>query len=220
MSMTSWAEHEVELACKRENPNWDGKSFDYGCSCYQSALKAYNSFMEDNHSGMSYSLTKNILKRLLDEVPLTPIEDIPENWNCIRDSEGVKEYQCNRKSSLFKKIENGNVKFSDCDRTAYHEVGKSSRWHNGFINNLINEMFPIKMPYYPAGGFYDVEVENFIAASYLHDDEDYNTTGVLSVRTPEGDNIPINRYFADKIDGRVEITEEEYKERLNKKVVK
>ena len=28
MSMTKWAEREIAAACKRENPNWDGKSFD------------------------------------------------------------------------------------------------------------------------------------------------------------------------------------------------
>lgn len=34
MSMSDWAENEVKLACKKENPNWDGKSFDYGCGYY------------------------------------------------------------------------------------------------------------------------------------------------------------------------------------------
>lgn len=73
--MTKWAEREIAAACKRENPNWDGKSFDYGCSCYQSALKAYKSLMDDGHSGYSFSITKNILKKLLDEIPLSPITD-------------------------------------------------------------------------------------------------------------------------------------------------
>ena len=55
--MYSWAEQECRLACKRENPNFDFDSndFDYGCSCYKSALKAYNSLVEDDHSGMSFS---------------------------------------------------------------------------------------------------------------------------------------------------------------------
>ena len=30
MKLNEWAEKEIEIACKRENPNWDGKSFDYG----------------------------------------------------------------------------------------------------------------------------------------------------------------------------------------------
>ena len=52
---SEWAENEVRLACKRENPDWDGKSFDYGCSCYQSALKAYKSICNDGHSGFSFA---------------------------------------------------------------------------------------------------------------------------------------------------------------------
>ena len=55
--MKDWAKREIELACKKENPEWDGKSFDYGCACYQSALKAYECLMEDVHSGMSYGFT-------------------------------------------------------------------------------------------------------------------------------------------------------------------
>ena len=65
MSLKEWAKREVEIACKKENPNWDGKSFDYGCACYQSALKAYQSLCEDEHSGMSFNITKNILIRLI-----------------------------------------------------------------------------------------------------------------------------------------------------------
>ena len=63
-SRQEWAEKEIEMACKKENPEWDGKSFDYGCSCYQSALKAYKSLEKDEHSGCSWNITKNILIRL------------------------------------------------------------------------------------------------------------------------------------------------------------
>ena len=31
MNMLDWAKNEVKLACKKENPDWDGESFDYGC---------------------------------------------------------------------------------------------------------------------------------------------------------------------------------------------
>ena len=75
MTLTTWSEHEIELACKRENPDWDGKSFDYGCSCYQSALKAYKSLLSDGHSGASFGLTRNILVPLMDGLPLTPIDE-------------------------------------------------------------------------------------------------------------------------------------------------
>lgn len=75
MSMTSWAEREVELACKKENPERKEGEFDYGCACYESALKAFKSLMEDGHSGTSIHLTKNILVNLIEGKVLTPIED-------------------------------------------------------------------------------------------------------------------------------------------------
>ena len=75
MNMIDWAKREIAIACKKENPDWDGKSFDYGCSCYQSALKAYESLCNDDHSGYSFSITKNILIRLMEGRPLTPITD-------------------------------------------------------------------------------------------------------------------------------------------------
>ena len=41
--MSEWARREVEIACQKENPNRKGDEFDYGCACYVSALKAFES---------------------------------------------------------------------------------------------------------------------------------------------------------------------------------
>lgn len=82
MKMSEWAEQECRIACKKENPNFNFESdeFDYGCSCYKSALKAYKALCDDGHSGYSFSVTKNILNRLMEGIPLTPItdEDFPK----------------------------------------------------------------------------------------------------------------------------------------------
>ena len=75
MTMTEWARNEVELACKRENPNRKDGEWDYGCACYESALKAYECLCDDGHSGMSFDITKNIVIRLMNGIPLTPITD-------------------------------------------------------------------------------------------------------------------------------------------------
>lgn len=116
MSLKDWAKREVEIACKRENPNWDGKSFDYGCSCYMSALKAFESLYDDGHSGYSFSVTRRILEKLLYSRPLTPItdEDFNNQTSIFDDKE---EYQCPRMSSLFKTVyEDGSVEYNDVDR--------------------------------------------------------------------------------------------------------
>ena len=73
-NMLKWAKKEVEIACKKENPNRKDGEFDYGCACYESALKAFQSLCEDGHSGFSIGMTQAILNRLINGEPLTPIE--------------------------------------------------------------------------------------------------------------------------------------------------
>ena len=76
--MTEWAKREIEIACARKRRDKSPDEWDYDCACYKSAYKAYQSLMEDGHSGMSIGFTKNILNRLIDGKPLTPVEDTPD----------------------------------------------------------------------------------------------------------------------------------------------
>ena len=85
MNMKEWAELEVEIAKKRERGDAPEDEFDYGCACYDSALKAFNSLCEDGHSGMSIGFTKAILNRLIDGKPLVPIEDTEDIWNLCNE---------------------------------------------------------------------------------------------------------------------------------------
>jgi hypothetical protein len=211
------AENEVRLACKRENPDWDGKSFDYGCSCYQSALKAYKSICGDGHSGFSFNVTKNILIRLMEGLPLTPIEDTEDNWNLsYKDEDGGTVYQCYRMSRLFKRVgKDGGISYSDVGRSYCQEISNPKDTYQGFVDGaVVDEKFPIAMPYYPKAGRYKVVVDTFASEGFEHDNEDYNTRAALYVVTPEGDRVDVNKFFADKDGKFVEITEDEYNERL------
>ena len=196
MSMTQWAENEVKLACKKENS-------DYGCSCYQSALKAYKSLMEDGHSGASFGMTKMILKRLLDELPLTPIEDVPENWSEVMDG----EYQCTRMSSLFKHVEkDGRVWYSDNNRVVCIDVESTgNRFHCGQASRIIDEMFPILMPYCPSKA--PAYIVHTVEASK---DGIIYGRGILGVDCPTGEYIEIQRYFDYTPVKNIEVTKEEY----------
>lgn len=42
-NMERWAENEVAIACRREKPDRKDGEWDYGCACYESALKALRS---------------------------------------------------------------------------------------------------------------------------------------------------------------------------------
>ena len=83
MNMSDWAKKEVELAKIIEAKDLKEGEFDYGGACYDSALKAFNSLTEDGHSGMSIKIAKQILNRLIDGSPLTPIEDREDIWVII-----------------------------------------------------------------------------------------------------------------------------------------
>lgn len=120
-NMELWAEREVEIACKHEAPDRKPGEWDYGCACYESALKAFQSLCEDGHSGFSISMTKFILNRLIEGKPLTSIEDTEDAWSDISDRSGLRgeiaNYQSRRMSSLFKYVyADGSVKYRDVNR--------------------------------------------------------------------------------------------------------
>ena len=209
MSMIEWATREVEIACKRERGNAPEDEWDYGCACYESALKAYKCLCEDGHSGMSFSVTRGILKRLMDGNPLTPIEDTSDAWNLTHyGKDGTEHYQCKRKSSLFKDVfPDGTVTYSDVDRTVMHNVENDSTWHNGFMDRLVNELFPITMPYCGESKPYGVYVDEFLTDP-KHGD--YDTWGVLYIVKPDGAKIEVNRYFSLDDDEPKEISYEQY----------
>ena len=215
MNMTEWAEKEVEIACKKERAGRDPSEWDYGVACYESALKVYKSLMEAGHSGLSISITKGILNKLIDGKPLTPIEDTPDVW-CERrvfKDEIVESYQCNRMSSLFKDVyKDGTVKYADVDRViCFFNNDENIPWHNGMVREIIDEMFPITMPYYPSDSY------KVYCTEFLTDEAngDYDTIGILYVKKGnEDEKINIRRYFKDGPDGKmVEITTGEYMER-------
>lgn len=218
-TMTDWARHEVELACKKENPNWDGQSFDYGCSCYGSALKAYESLMNDGHSGFSYSVTKNILKKLLDGLPLTPITDDDFPGKEIDNSKDERTYeyamgikssiQCPRKSSLFRDEDlEGNVKYHDNSRAYCQDVEFPDDTFSSSMCNIVDEIDPIIMPYMGTNGSWIVHTSTFLCDK-SHGDYDHHA--VEYVEDPNGKIYDIQRYWREDESGKmVECTKEEY----------
>lgn len=207
MSLKDWAKKEVEVACKRENPNWDGESFDYGCSCYMSALKAFESLCDDGHSGYSFSVTRNILKKLLDNRPLTPItdEDFVNQTSIYDDKE---EYQCPRMSSLFKTVyEDGSVEYSDVNRAySFDAEFPDDTFTCGFDTNFLNKLIPITLPYDGTSTKYAIKVQRFDTK----DGGEYRA--ILSITDPDGKVIPVNKYYrlGDKYSEHQTITKEEF----------
>ena len=209
--MLEWAKNEIEIACKRERGDKDPNEWDYGVACYESAFKAFESLMEDGHSGMSISFTKAILNMLIDGKPLTPIEDIPDIWDDVTWlKDDYATYQCKRMSSLFKYVYNdGTVNYSDVDRFRCFNKDNpnSSGLYNGFISRLLDAQFPIYMPYSPASTPWRVYcTEGLIDPK----NGDFDSIGIHYVLKPDGERVEIQRFFKEGENGWIEIDQQEY----------
>lgn len=222
--MTNWAEREIAAACKRENPNWDGKSFDYGCSCYQSALKAYKSLMDDGHSGFSFSMTRNILKKLLDNIPLSPITDKDffnnegESIKSLEPDESLKKrglkshIQCPRRSSLFREEDlEGNVKYTDVDRYYCVNAERPSDTFSSSTANFIDELYPITMPYKPSSIPFKVYVREWLTDK-THGD--FDVVQVIGYKDQQGQWHDYSKLIYDNGNGLRVITDEDTKQKL------
>lgn len=211
--MFSWAQKEVELAIASEKKSAEGTDdWQYGVGCYESAMKAYETLLEDNHSGASIQITKSILNRLVDGKCLTPIEDTDEVWNEISERDGIHEYQCSRMSSLFKKVDkDGKVTYSDINRTTCFDISDPSvGYHNGLATRLVDSIFPIEMPYLAPGKPFRVFTEEFLLDP---ENGDWDTIAYLYILLPDGRKIDLNRYFKDNGNKLVPIEKEEFEER-------
>lgn len=217
MSMREWAQKEIELAIKRERESSE-EEWDYGAACYESALRAFESLLEDGHSGMSIGFTQAILNRLIDGRPLTPIEDTPDVWNDITRKHGeYTSYQCRRMSSLFKDVySDGRVEYHDNDQYRCKDVDGGGTYTGGPARKVVRELFPIAMPYYPSKPLL-VYTRDFLTDKKRGD---FDTVGVLYAVTGDGTRTEINRFFKEGPDGFIEIDEKEYYERYDRRIAK
>ena len=222
MSMDSWAEREIEILKSKNKPDSD-EEFDYVGECAESALRAFKCLMSDGHSGMSISITAGILNKLIKGQALTSIEDTEDVWNesggYCDEEKGIKHYQSNRMSSLFKDVyPDGTVKYSDIDRVTGINMGyPDSGYTSGTLRAIVDEMFPITMPYSPKSKSYKVYTEDFLTDKSKGD---YDTVGYLYMITPEGERIELNRFYHEfnRHENMKEITKEEYEELKKRKI--
>lgn len=214
MSMLEWAKNEVAIASKRERGDNHEGEWDYGCACYDSAMRAFESLLGDGHSGMSIGFTKNILDRLIDGKPLTPIEDTEEVWEetCINRHDGSKEYRCKRMRGLYKRIaRDGSVTYNDLYRYyCTNEEKPHVSWHNGFVAKIYNEMYPLTLPYMP-----NSRPDVIVCDELLTDRKngDWDTLAILYIKKADGERVEVNRYFKENEVSFTEISPEEYNER-------
>lgn len=193
-----------------------------GCEkeCAESAYRAFESLLNDNHSGLTIRITQNILNRMIEGLPLSNIEGTDDEWSLV---DGIREnctvYKNKRMSGLFKYVyEDGRIEYSDVNRCVCFDVKNTKvSFTNGYVtSNIINQMFPIAMPYYPSTNKFRVYCEDFLSDPT---NGDFDTIAVYYIITPNLERIEVNRYFKENANTFIEITEEEFNKRtgaLNK----
>ena len=207
-SFETWAEKEVKLAIDVERKaSGVKKGWDYGRACYRSALRALKSLEKDNHSGFSIQMTKSILNRMIDWKPLTPIEDTPDGWNYSYMNSKTREtvWQNKRMSSLFKHVrQDFGITYKDNNHSVCVDINNKSRYHSGLISAIIDEMYPITMPYMPS----DKPIEVYFT-DLLTDRKngDFDTVGIFYCIKPNGERVEINRYFREGSSSNTDLDE-------------
>lgn len=220
MSLKEWAKREVSLAIEKEKErgNDEDAFFGYARCCYAGALEVLEILCDQGHSGLSICITKDILDRLIDGKPLTPIEDTEDVWNFVYTHDGKTVYQCKRMSSLFKTVdEYGNVSYSDHRSCACIDIDTGYGCHNGFVQKIYYEKFPITMPYLPP------TTPDKVYCTHLLTDRkhgDYDTLAIHYILKQDGTKVDINRYFKEGPLDWVEIDHSEYIRRLGSAAVR
>lgn len=164
----------------------------------------------------------------MDGQPLTPItdedfflnqkEDMPhmssDEW--LKERGLKSEIQCPRMSSLFRmETLDGKVSYSDNNRAYCIDIENPSDTYSSAKDRVVDEFFPITMPYMPEKGKYKVYCQTFLTDKK---NGDFDTQAILYFITPDGKRIDVNRYQTEKDGKMVDITKEEYEALLEKRI--
>lgn len=199
MNTYEWAKHELNLARENEiakckaDPDYEPGDEQYGLMCYDAAEQLLDIFEEQDHSGYSARVVCSIFERLVKGNPLTPVTDEDDQWGerYTAEEDPVKRYQHKRMSSLFKHVDaDGTVTYHDINRVQAYDP-KLGVFSTRFVDNIVNEYFPLTFPY--TGDTIKVRVNDF--------DNIETANGRVDVRhvidaTKNGiEHVYIDRYF-------------------------
>jgi hypothetical protein len=111
-------------------------------------LKMVNVFAEEGHSGFSANYTINILQKLLQFEPLSPLTGEDDEWEDISEYSGYEHYQNKRLSRVFKEGKDGQ---------AYDIQGKVFVEPDGASYTSRDSCVYIEFPYVPHTEYVKVE---------------------------------------------------------------
>ena len=204
-----WAKNEIDLITSRNTSDDD---FDYVGKCAESAFKAYQSLLSDGHSGMSISITKNLLDRLISSKPLTPLTNEPDQWeqNILIDhtADGVV-YTHKRYPSLSKTVRKNAInEYNDCDLFSCININKPSvTFRFRFVENKVKDLYPITFPYYPPTTPYLIYTDDYL---FNPENGDFDSIAILYVVDGYGNKKDVNKFYREINGEFIEISQRQY----------
>lgn len=145
--------------------------------------------------------------------PIETASELCMNWRRVVNSDE------SRSVAVLEIMEDHpTVTYSDVNRVQL--INKESPdipFRNGFGTRLIDKMYPITLPYFPADKKFKIIVEEFLTDEK---NGDFDTVGYLQLILPNGEVVDLNGYFKDGPDGMVRIEHAEYEERKANRIDK
>lgn len=211
MELLEWAKEQCRLYALRVK---DDDERNYVASCCDSALKAFESLLEDGHSGMSIVFTKQILDRMILVNPLVPLEDTKDDWVYDGVLDNTIDYTHRYYSPLRKHhhLDTGVDEFYDTNRCICANVNdlNGPTWTNKFCTEICHNMFPITFPYFPDDKKYKILVEEILTD---RKNGDFDTMAIRSIITPYRRHVIIDQFYKETEDGFEKIDRLEWEER-------
>lgn len=203
-----------EISDSNENPVKLNAFWDSALLVYMEIIKA---------SGVNSSYFLSIIEKLDSGIPITPIIDDPDDWADLTTTKNgvIKKQYCKRYPKLFRETyENGRIVYRDNDRLIAFDHILGIGYHFGLCNLVYDEMFPIELPYEVGNENAKIHIHTFLSNRNDKDSE-FDTAALLFIEKPDGEQIPVNRYFRianegeePDIGGWVEIDVKELEERI------
>lgn len=154
---------------------------------------------------------------MVDGLPLTPITDedfdVSTDSRCYENSDGTIVIQCPRMSSFFRDEKpDGSISYHDVNRQYCYNIEFPDDSFQCGEERIVDELFPITMPYYPTGKKFKIGIREFLCNP---ENGDYDHKSIEFVITPDNEKIIIGKYYREENRKMVEITKEQFE--LDKK---
>lgn len=200
--------HEIATACEYYHENCDLKNPEnHSEKTKLAALAAIRTLQEYNlDEPYMIGCVLDVMERLANYQPLSPITE--DDFDDPR-SDGI-DFQCQRYSSLFKHVKpNGKATYTDVNRCICINVeNEDETFYEGFVDKLVDKLFPITLPYYPDLKRFEARVSCWPIIK--EDDTRWDILQIHSIKEPTGVVHKINRMWQIAPNG-------EYIELLTKK---